>query len=502
MSTRSTYLGSMFKYDCRARVNITAGNPHWLALQFDEHTIGYVENTEGVRIQTCPGSPLVTTTSAPSPSNSVSVVAHTITITGMMTTSTPPSNPSTTSTTVPITTETTPSPITTTTTVTTSTEMTTPPSPTATTSAQTPVPYTESTIKSSTTSSTLTTTTTVMDSTVATSAIPGVQYGCAEKYFQHAITFHGQLFTMDNTCYELVHTPTSWTSAEGDCQRRGGHLVHINNDNQQNRLYDVVKQYHHNHVWIGLNDRATEEHFVWSSESPVNYTHWHPGRDSLLPEILLHEDCVRIDMAYNGQWEDTPCGDDYGYICEFATSLLAATTTAVPNTQLDTDGDVHVCPSRVQYYAQTNHLTVGQFNQSCYELLKTTMTWGNADDICRRSGGHLVSINDATEQQYIQGFMMRHDPRSTVWVGLFDKGSEGVYHWLSGEKVTYTNWVSGHVDHGSKDCVILDPARGGVWDDGDCSPGLFMFGNGENHHYGLCEFKLQSESQHSAVLVG
>ncbi|XP_052820118.1 C-type lectin lectoxin-Lio2-like [Mya arenaria] len=116
------------------------------------------------------------------------------------------------------------------------------------------------------------------------------------------------------------------------------------------------------------------------------------------------------------------------------------------------------------------------------------MTWCNADDICRRSGGHLVSINDATEQQYIQNFTIRHAPRAKVWIGLFDKGSEGVYHWLSGEKVAYTNWVSGHVDHASKDCVILDPARGGVWDDGDCTPGLFIFGEGEDHYFGLCKF--------------
>ncbi|XP_052817960.1 macrophage mannose receptor 1-like [Mya arenaria] len=418
MSNTSTYLGPMFKNDCRASVAITTQDPHWFPVQYDEHRIGYVEYTEGVRLQTC---------------SSVSSV--------------------------------------------TSTE--------ATTTATLPTPAS-------------TASTTVVDSTTLTAHVTTVQYGCAEKYFQHAITFHGKLFTIDNTCYELVNTTKSWTSAEDDCQRRGGHLVHIQDDVQQNRLYGVVKQYLHRHVWIGLNDREAEEHFIWSSGDPVNYTNWHPGRDSPVPEFLLHEDCVRMDMSYTGQWDDVRCGDALGYICEFATSPLSATTTAAPNALLDNDGDVHVCPRQVQYYAQTNNSTVGQFNQSCYELLKTRVTWRDADDICKRSGGHLVSINDATEQHYIQAFMSRHGPNATVWIGLFDRRSEGVYHWLSGEKVGYTNWVSGHVTHKSKDCVILDPSRGGVWDDGDCTSSLF---SKEDRHYGFCEFKLMPAS-HAAVLVG
>jgi len=46
---------------------------------------------------------------------------------------------------------------------------------------------------------------------------------------------------------------------------RGGHLAHIDNADQQKTIYEVVRQYHNDHVWIGLNDRATEEQFVWSS---------------------------------------------------------------------------------------------------------------------------------------------------------------------------------------------------------------------------------------------
>jgi len=96
-------------------------------------------------------------------------------------------------------------------------------------------------------------------------------------------------------------------------------------------------------------------------------------------------------------------------------------------------GNPHVCPSRLQLYATSHHTTIGQYNQSCYELLHTKLYWNTADAECRSAGGHLVTINDAKEQAYIQAFMLRHNPTDDAWIGLYDKYLEGTYHWLSGK---------------------------------------------------------------------
>jgi len=50
---------------------------------------------------------------------------------------------------------------------------------------------------------------------------------------------------------------------------RGGHLVHIDTPELQERLYQVVKQYHHHNIWIGFNDRMNETLFKWSSGKSV-----------------------------------------------------------------------------------------------------------------------------------------------------------------------------------------------------------------------------------------
>ena len=91
-------------------------------------------------------------------------------------------------------------------------------------------------------------------------------YQCASKYFQYAQRDHGFLFTVGDRCYELSEVRRTWTDAEHDCMRKGGHLAHIPDEHHQIDIYNIVHQHHEDHgVWIGLNDRDHEEHFTWAS---------------------------------------------------------------------------------------------------------------------------------------------------------------------------------------------------------------------------------------------
>lgn len=76
----------------------------------------------------------------------------------------------------------------------------------------------------------------------------------------------GLLFTYGHYCYELVPVVKIWVEAEDDCQRRGGHLAHIANADEQNVIHQMVETYHGDHgIWIGLHDKNTEENFEWTS---------------------------------------------------------------------------------------------------------------------------------------------------------------------------------------------------------------------------------------------
>lgn len=71
-----------------------------------------------------------------------------------------------------------------------------------------------------------------------------------------------------------------------------------------------------------------------------------------------------------------------------------------------------------------------------------------------KEDAHLVAINDATEQQWLE---RAFSPMRTL-IGLNDIEEEGEWQWHSGEPVTYTNWAQYEpqdTDNGDEDYVIM-----------------------------------------------
>lgn len=61
--------------------------------------------------------------------------------------------------------------------------------------------------------------------------------------------------------------------------------------------------------------------------------------------------------------------------------------------------------------------------------------WVDAEEGCRKYGGHLVQIGDQNEQDFILNFVQQYDPREDVWIGLHDQDQEDTYIWTSCECV-------------------------------------------------------------------
>ncbi len=74
-----------------------------------------------------------------------------------------------------------------------------------------------------------------------------------------------------------------------------------------------------------------------------------------------------------------------------------------------------------------------------YYLLEGA-TWTAAEAEAVSLGGHLVTINDAAEHDWIYTTGLGSAHR---WIGLTDSAQEGSWVWISGEPVTYTRWLSG-----------------------------------------------------------
>jgi len=76
--------------------------------------------------------------------------------------------------------------------------------------------------------------------------------------------------------------------------------------------------------------------------------------------------------------------------------------------------------------------------------LTNSATWTNAQAAAQSMGGNLVTVNDAAENQFL---VDAFGGSELLWIGFNDAEEEGVWEWVSGEPVTYTNWKAGQPDN-------------------------------------------------------
>ena len=128
-----------------------------------------------------------------------------------------------------------------------------------------------------------------------------------------------------------------------------------------------------------------------------------------------------------------------------ALMLVAATTFA----QLPPGGTNTPPPNPPQ-----NPVLAGPFTNLAsghFYYLLAANTWSNSEAIAEAHGGHLVTINDADENDWVVDTFARYGGMSRpLWLGLTDRDAEGSFAWVSGEPLTYSKWntTSGEPNNG------------------------------------------------------
>ena len=89
-------------------------------------------------------------------------------------------------------------------------------------------------------------------------------------------------------------------------------------------------------------------------------------------------------------------------------------------------------------------------------------SWDDAQAQAAAEGAHLVSINDAAEQEWL----VKVFGTAPCWIGLTDLAKEGEWSWTSGEPLTYFNWAFHKLidaDRGDEDYVFMGLSPDGRW---------------------------------------
>lgn len=99
---------------------------------------------------------------------------------------------------------------------------------------------------------------------------------------------------------------------------------------------------------------------------------------------------------------------------------------------------------------------------SWFFVTPVAMTWSNAESFAQTYGGHLASIADASENEFVRSIA------GDAWIGLNDAAVEGTFVWSSGEPLTFANWNPGEPNNGlgagEEDGVLVDGGSGKWWD--------------------------------------
>lgn len=86
-------------------------------------------------------------------------------------------------------------------------------------------------------------------------------------------------------------------------------------------------------------------------------------------------------------------------------------------------------------------------NGHIYYLLEQS-TWTDAEAKAVEMGGHLVTVNDQAENEWIYNTFLPfaglpgEKSQGDLWIGYTDIEVEGVWKWISGESSDFTNWTS------------------------------------------------------------
>ncbi|XP_055323439.1 uncharacterized protein LOC129578625 isoform X2 [Sitodiplosis mosellana] len=91
-------------------------------------------------------------------------------------------------------------------------------------------------------------------------------------------------------------------------------------------------------------------------------------------------------------------------------------------------------------------------NQFCISAVEMALPWKEAENHCKRLGGHLASIKSEREQKLIDTLLMNSATfRSNIayWIGASDEIFEGDFRWTNGFPYTFSNWFPGWSEHSS-----------------------------------------------------
>lgn len=222
----------------------------------------------------------------------------------------------------------------------------------------------------------------------------------------------------DGHYYTLFTDDLSWEQAKEACEKMGGYLVVVNDENENQMLVELCSSTSKGNYWIGAY-AEDDGKWKWVNSDKFDYTAWDKNQPSGGNEKYAqlyaehYADSERI-----GKWNDAVGTSgaiswfgvkNVGFICEFDPKTVAK--AVAEKTQ----------------------------GTSTYTVFDTQIGWYNASFFCQINGGSLVTVTDKEENSFVAS-MIKNGSCDGYWMGATNISSNGEYAWTTGESFEYKNW--------------------------------------------------------------
>lgn len=256
----------------------------------------------------------------------------------------------------------------------------------------------------------------------------------------------------------------AWTDANEIAKLVGGHLVTIQDTNENDFVFSLVDdeifwflevpEFWLQGPWLGgyqpQDSTEPDEGWRWVTEEPFHYTNWFQG----MPDQFSVGDCTEQDYlnflgkgstrqpTWNDNWDNCPdlplTKSPHGYIIEFSDANAGPVKWATAD-----GGNGHF------------YLPVA---------VPEGITWSQANGAASSVGGHLVTMTSLEENDFVLAQVRddiywtkygRTEASVGPWIGGYQlPGSvepANGWLWVTGEPFTYTNWGQGEPSNSERE---------------------------------------------------
>uniref|UniRef100_A0A3B4GEM7 Macrophage mannose receptor 1-like n=1 Tax=Pundamilia nyererei TaxID=303518 RepID=A0A3B4GEM7_9CICH len=233
-----------------------------------------------------------------------------------------------------------------------------------------------------------------------------------------------------NDSIKVVPQQMNWDKAAEYCKNDDALLASLKNEWTQ-AYVELLALNLKAPLWFGLHKINGSFRYVdgWH----LIFSRW--GKN----EPSKDRSCVYMDV--DGKWKTTHCNETLMSVCMKSTDVLPTESTLFPG----------VCPLDPEATIENKNYIWVPFRGYCYIFITEQKRWQEASTSCVAHGGMLASIEDSSEQKFLEiNLRTFQDGYTSFWIGLFKKQHKEEWLWLDKTVISYTNWAEGQPVNGSR----------------------------------------------------